>query len=105
MNTEGICLQPSVQSLPVSPCRSTERQGVPADLLLVAGSPWPHTAPLHGHLRQSRQRFSLLAIALPIPDAAPVTTAPLPFNMFMFNSPVTALECAPLAKVGIVSRI
>ena len=37
-------------------------------------------------LRQSR--FDNGAIALPIPDAAPVTTAPLPFNKFIFNSPI-----------------
>jgi hypothetical protein len=31
-------------------------------------------------------------MALPMPEAAPVTTAPLAFNKFMFNSPVMVVK-------------
>jgi hypothetical protein len=36
--------------------------------------------------------MNAVAIALPIPDAAPVTTADLPFNGSMFDAPVRGVE-------------
>jgi hypothetical protein len=37
--------------------------------------------------KQAPASTNAVAIALPIPDAAPVTTAPLLFNIFMVDSP------------------
>ena len=36
--------------------------------------------------------MNAVAITLPMPDAAAVTTAPFPVNRFMFNSSVASLQ-------------
>jgi len=42
-----------------------------------------------------------LAIALPIPDAAPVTTAPLSFNSFRINPSRTLEEAGRFTDKGV----